>query len=107
MAKGETQFVGIIPSGKDQVFIQLAANADIDTKLVAADGHVMIMYTGTNTWAGGCVTCPEATNFTYDGMDVKSCVDKCEEDLTLTVRRSEFEERGLEQLRMPPSSAFS
>jgi len=86
VALGETKYVGTIPAGKDQVFVQLAADADIDTKLVAADGTVLLAYVGANTWTGGCVDCAAATLFTYDAMDFKTCVDKCTEDLTITVR---------------------
>ena len=87
MAKSQTQFVGTIPAGKDKVFVQLAADADIDLKLVAADGTVMLQYVSQNNWIGGCVTCTTTTVSSYSGMTLTSCVDKCSADLTLTVSR--------------------
>ena len=37
------QFISTIPAGKKHVFVDLSATADLDTKLVAADGTVLLM----------------------------------------------------------------
>lgn len=42
--KNEEQFVSIIPAGKEKIFVDLSATADLDTKLVAADGTILLMY---------------------------------------------------------------
>jgi len=88
VSAGETQLVGVIPANRDKVFVQLAANADVDLRLTASDGTILLKYTGAQPtgWTGGCVNCEYATIFTYNSMAFTTCVDKCSEDMILTVR---------------------
>jgi len=41
VAKSETQFVATIPAGKEQVFVQLAADADIGNASMQECAHTL------------------------------------------------------------------
>jgi hypothetical protein len=76
-----------IPAGKDKIFIDLSANADLDTKIVAADGTVLLEYVlQDRAWVGGCVVCEDSTTFAYHGMNFETCVDRCTAHKELTYR---------------------
>jgi len=81
----QEQHVSTIPAGKGQIFFGLSATADLDTKLVAADGSILLMYDlATDEWVNGCVDCAGSQTFTYHGMTFETCVDECSADKTVT-----------------------
>jgi hypothetical protein len=50
----EDVYITTIPKHKEKVFIQLTADADLDTYLIAADGTVLVWFDDYSGWVGGC-----------------------------------------------------
>jgi hypothetical protein len=73
--------VATIPADRSLVFIRMAANADLDMNLVAADGTILVQYGGYYNSYHWCVSCSYAQSFSYLGSNFKACVDGCSETL--------------------------
>ena len=69
------------------MYVKLDATADLDLKLIGANGTILIMYdTSARRWIHGSTSLSTAIDFEHNGMNFKSCVDSCKEDITITVR---------------------
>ena len=80
VVSSQEQFVTTIPAGISKIYVRLSANADLDTKLYAADGTVLLAYRPYTNW---CVGCSYAQRWSYHGMNFAACMDYCYESVTM------------------------
>jgi hypothetical protein len=83
--QGQLQYVSTIPAGKEKVFVQLTATADLDTRLEVVDGTIILWFNPYLGWVGGCESCAAATHVHFRGMSIMTCVDACTESFTIEV----------------------
>ena len=67
----------MIPATQRRIFIQLNASADVDLKLETYDGILLLDYDTSMNWGD------TLTDFEYDGMTFKFCVDGCAANITI------------------------
>ena len=76
-----TSAPNVNPPPTDKVFVELDAEADLDLKLVADDGTVLLYYDGSNSVNWSLKT---LVTFRHDGMGFRTCVDGCTEHMNIT-----------------------
>lgn len=96
LSVGDQVLVTKIPANKKKVFVQLnaAGTADLDMRLVDSKGVPMIQYSDLATYNSASPTNQKnwccygntvyttAVSFSYNGMKITACMDKCQATMT-------------------------
>ena len=78
-------YVATLPADKEKVYLKVQGDVDLDLELIASDDTILIKFVSGSGWVHGSISDSDAVSFEHNGMSIKSCVDRCSEDITITV----------------------